>query len=77
MKTGFQGSMANDINKAVGGQQFYTPTVAIGKGGTTQGTINPSKINFGENPLLGAFQQDSMRKTYGNNSGSLATTGAF
>lgn len=77
MQTGFQNSLSNDIYKTVGGQQFYTPTTAIGKGGTTQGTINPSKINFADNPLLGAFQQDSARKTYGNNSGSLASTGAF
>lgn len=78
LKTGLSGSLENDINKGVGGTTFYTPSVAIGKGGTTQGTINPSKINFKENPLLAAFQTDENRKQYGaTNTGSTANTGAF
>lgn len=69
--------LEGDINKAVGGTTFFTPTVSIGKGGATQGTINPSKINYNDNPLLQAFLTDSGRRTYGNNSGSTASTGAF
>jgi hypothetical protein len=79
MKTGMQGSLEGDIYKAVGGTSFFTPSVSIGKGGSAQGTVNPSKINFDENPLLAAFRTGgNARKSYGGtNTGSTATTGAF
>lgn len=78
MRTQLGSSLENDVYKAVGGTGFFTPSVSIGKGGASQGTVNPSKINFAENPLLAAFAPGADRRGYGgSNTGSTATTGAF
>lgn len=76
LRNNLSGSLENDIYRDLGGQNFFDPGTAISTGGNTQGTINPSRINFAENPLLQSFA-DAGRKTYASNTGSTATTGAF
>lgn len=77
--TELSGSLENDIYRDLGSQKFFDPSTAISTGGNTQGTINPSKINFSANPLLSAFLTGSTngRKSFGTNSGSTASTGTF
>lgn len=77
LRNKFQSNMGNDLQRAVGGTSFFDPSVAISKGGQTQGTINPSRVNPEGNPLFAAFQSEDRKKTFGSNSGSTATTGAF
>jgi hypothetical protein len=77
LRSKFQTNMGNDIQRAVGGTSFFDPSVAISRGGQTQGTINPSRVNPEGNPLFAAFQAEDRKKTFGNNTGSTATTGAF
>lgn len=73
LKSSLTGGLEADILGAIGGQKFFDTSTAIGSGGVAQGTTNPSKINFKENPLLASF--DDKRSSSGT--GSTATTGRF
>lgn len=77
LRNKFQSSMGNDLQRAVGGTSFFDPSVAISKGGQTQGTINPSRVNPEGNPLFAAFQAEDRKKSFAGNTGSTASTGVF
>lgn len=76
LKTSLTGSLENDLYGAIGGQKFFDVGTSIGSGGVAQGSTNPSKINFGANPLLASFAPEEDRRTYGS-TGSTASVGVF